>query len=257
MSRPAALITGSSRGIGLATAHSLAAEGFAVCVHGPVDDEELSRALTGIKSTGVKAAKTVGDISDLTCHDRLLDEAEAEIGTLSLLVNNAGVSVLSRGDVLDVSEASFDRCMAVNAKAMFFMCQAFSRRVLGRRRNDKRFYAIVNISSSNAVAVAVNRAEYCASKAAAAMISKTFAVRLGAEGIAVYDIQPGVIETAMTAPAMEDYRRRIGHEGLTLLPEIGRPEDIGRIVATLGSGKLPYTTGQTIAADAGLVVQRF
>ena len=119
------------------------------------------------------------------------------------------------------------------------------------------FYSLVNVSSSNAVAVAVQRGEYCASKAAAAMISKVFAVRLGGEGIAVYDIQPGVIETDMTRAVKETYQRRIAEEGLTLLPRMGTPSEVGRIIATLASGALPYTTGHAISADAGMLVQRF
>jgi NAD(P)-dependent dehydrogenase (short-subunit alcohol dehydrogenase family) len=187
----------------------------------------------------------------------MLDAAEAGIGQLSTLVNNAGVSVMSRGDLLEVSEESYDRCMAVNAKAMFFLSQAFARRLLSRPRDDGRVYSLVNVSSSNAVAVAVQRGEYCASKAAAAMISKVFAVRLGGENIAVYDIQPGVIETAMTNVVKDTYERRIRDEGLTLLPRMGKPEEVGRIIATLASGALPYTTGHVISADAGMLIQRF
>ena len=121
---------------------------------------------------------------------------------------------------------------------------------------SERFHAIVNVTSANAVAVAVPRAEYCASKAAAAMVSKTWAVRLGAEGIAVYDVQPGLIATEMTAPVIADYEKR-AQEGLTLFPRVGQPEEMGGIIAALASGRLPYTTGQAISADAGMLVPRF
>ena len=139
---------------------------------------------------------------------------------------------------------------------MFFLTQAFSRRLLARERDRSLFHSIVNITSSNATAVAVPRAEYCASKAAAAMVSQTWAVRLGAEDIAVYDVRPGVIATDMTAPVMDDYTKR-AEDGLTLFPRVGTPQDMGQIVASLASGKLPYTTGQVIAADAGMLVPRF
>jgi NAD(P)-dependent dehydrogenase (short-subunit alcohol dehydrogenase family) len=171
-------------------------------------------------------------------------------------VNNAGVGVLQRGDLLDVSEASWDRCLAVNSKAVFFISQAFARRLLARERPADVFHSIVNVTSSNAVAVAVQRSEYCASKAAAAMVSKALAVRLGPENIAVYDVQPGLIATDMTAPVIEMYRKR-AEEGLTLMPRIGQPEEMGAIIATLAAGRLPYTTGQTISADAGMLVPRF
>ncbi|MBN9073213.1 MAG: 3-ketoacyl-ACP reductase [Rhizobiales bacterium] len=255
--RQAALVTGSSRGIGLAAAVELAKKGFDVALNGLADDAELTAARDAVAAHGGKVVKVVGDVSDLAGQAAMLDAAEAGIGELSTLVNNAGVSVLSRGDLLDVSEESYDRCMAVNAKAMFFLSQAFARRLVKRVRDDGRFYSLVNVSSSNATAVAVQRGEYCASKAAAAMTSKVFAVRLGMEGIAVYDIQPGIIETAMTSVARESYERRIREEGLTLLPRMGHPEDVGRIIATLAGGELPYTTGQVISADAGMLVQRF
>ncbi|QIG50486.1 3-ketoacyl-ACP reductase [Nordella sp. HKS 07] len=255
--RHAAFVTGSSRGIGLAIAEALAESGFDIALNGPAVDAELAAAAERVARHGGKVVTIVADIGDIKRHERLLDEAEAVIGPLSTLVNNAGVSVLSRGDLLDVSEESYDRCIRINAKAMFFLSQAFARRLVKRARDDERFYSLINVSSSNAIAVAVQRGEYCASKAAAAMISKVFAVRLGPEGIAVYDIQPGVIETAMTSVAKESYQRRIADEGLTLLPRMGAPADIGRIAATLARGDLPYTTGQVISADAGMLVQRF
>ena len=251
-----ALVTGSSRGIGLATAEALAREGFAIAVNGPAADDELASAVDRIKALGARVIAAPFDVTDIAGHDAQLARIEAELGPLTTLVNNAGVGVLQRGDILDVSEASWDRCIAVNSKAMFFLSQAFARRLLARERPAALFHSIVNVTSSNAVAVAVQRAEYCASKAAAAMVSKTLAVRLGAENIAVYDVQPGLIATDMTAPVIEIYRKR-AEEGLTLLPRVGQPEEVGAIIATLASGRLPYTTGQAISADAGMLVPRF
>ncbi len=256
MSRPAALVTGSSRGIGLAAAVALAHEGFSVAVNGPQMDDELQGALNTIRAIGVPAVAAALDVAEIGAHDEHLAAIEAEIGPLTTLVNNAGVGVMQRGDLLEVSEASYDRCMTVNAKAMFFLSQAFAKRLVKRDRDENLFYSIVNVTSSNAVAVAAPRAEYCASKAAAAMISKTFAVRLGQENIAVYDVQPGLISTDMTAPVIETYDQR-AKDGLTLFPRVGQPEDMGRIIASLASGKLPYTTGQAISADAGMLVPRF
>lgn len=252
----AALITGSSRGIGLGAARELAKEGFAIALNAPAEDAEMIEALTEIKALGVPTIAMCFDVADLRAHRSMLDEIEHQIGPLTTLVNNAGVGVMQRGDPLEVTEESYDRCMAVNAKAMFFLSQAFANQLLNRGRDDTLFYSIVNVTSSNAVAVAVPRAEYCASKAAAAMISKTFATRLGDENIHVYDVQPGLIDTQMTAPVIEEYEQR-AKDGLTLLPRIGTPGDMGKIIAALASGKLPYTTGQTISADAGMLVPRF
>jgi len=254
--RQVALVTGSSRGIGLATAEALAREGFAVALNGPADDAELKAAVARVEALGGPVLAAPFDVTDLAAHDAALARLEAALGPLTTLVNNAGVGVMSRGDLLEVSEASWDRCLNVNAKAMFFLSQAFARRLLARDRPAGLFHAIVNVTSANAVAVAAQRAEYCASKAAAAMVSKAFAVRLGGEGIAVYDVQPGLIATDMTAPVIESYARR-AEQGLTLIPRVGQPGEVGAIIATLAAGRLPYTTGQAISADAGMLVPRF
>ncbi len=252
----AALVTGSSRGIGLGAAKALAAEGFAIAVNGPQEDAELSAAVEQIAALGVPVVAAPFDVSDIGAHDAALDKIEAAIGPLTTLVNNAGVGVLQRGDMLEVTPESFDRCISVNTRGMFFLSQAFAKRLTGRERSPDLFHAIINVTSSNAEAVAAPRAEYCASKAAAAMISKTLAVRLGPEEIAVYDVRPGLIETDMTAPVIAEYDKR-AKDGLTLFPRVGQPEEIGRIIASLASGKLPYTTGQVISADGGMLVPRF
>lgn len=254
--RQVALVTGSSRGIGLAAAEALAREGFAVAVNCPSEDDELKAAVARIAALGVPVVAAPFDVTDIGGHDAHLAKIEAALGPLTTLVNNAGVGVLQRGDLLEVSEASWDRCLTVNTKAMFFLSQAFARRLLSRERPADLFHSIVNVTSSNAVAVAVQRSEYCASKAAAAMVSKALAVRLGPENIAVYDVQPGLIATEMTAPVIDSYRKR-AEEGLTLMPRVGQPEDMGGIIATLATGRLPYTTGQAISADAGMLVPRF
>lgn len=253
--RPVALVTGSSRGIGLAVAEALAREGFAIALNGPAEDEELAAAARKVAALGVPVVAAAFDVTRIESHSVAFDRIEAELGPLTTLVNNAGVGVMSRGDMLEVSEASWDRCFGVNAKALFFLSQAFARRLLSRERSAL-FRSIVNVTSSNAVAVAVQRSEYCASKAAASMVSKALAVRLGQEEIAVYDVQPGLIATDMTAPVIDVYRER-AEQGLTLFPRVGQPEEIGVLIASLASGRLPYTTGLSIPADAGMLVPRF
>ncbi len=250
-----ALITGSSRGIGLSAAKALAAAGFALALNGPEDSAELAAAVAEVADLGPALAVPF-DVADLAAHGPALATIERELGPLTTLVNNAGVGVLARGDLLEVTEASWDRCHQVNAKAVFFLTQAFAQRLVARARDPDHFHSIITITSANARAAAVTRSEYAASKAAAAMISQNFAVRLGPENIRVYDVQPGLIDTDMTQAVIDTYAER-ARDGLTLIPRVGTPEEVGRIVASLATGALPYTTGQVISADAGMLVPRF
>ena len=250
-------ITGSSRGIGLGAAVAFARAGFAVAINAPVEDDELQQALTVVSEAGGPAIAVAGDVADLSQHNAMLDRVEGAIGPLSTLVNNAGVSVLERGDLLDVTEQSYDRCHDVNAKAQFFLSQCWAKRLLARERDDGRFYSLINVSSSNAIAATETRGEYCSSKAASAMTTQVFAARLGRESIAVYDIQPGVIETAMTKPALDLYQKKIADEGLTLLPKVGSTAEAGQCMVSVATGLLPYTTGHVISVDGGMLVPRF
>jgi NAD(P)-dependent dehydrogenase (short-subunit alcohol dehydrogenase family) len=251
-----ALVTGARRGIGKAIALALAREGFDVAVNDLTPSSELDRTIAEIAACGRHAAAVVGDIGDLDQHQQLLDTAESALGPVTTLVNNAGVSVMSRGDLLDVVPESYDRCLDINARGTFFLTQAFARRLLARERTGDVHQSIITVSSANAAAPSVQRGEYCVSKAAVSMVSKLFATRLANEGIGVYEIQPGFIESDMTAPSKERYDRQIA-EGLTVIRRFGRPEEVGRIAATLALGLLPYTAGQIIAADGGLLTVRY
>ena len=249
-----AFVTGARRGIGKAIALALAEAGFDVAVNDAVQSPELDAVAQAIRGLGRKAVAVPGDISVNARHDAMFGKAEAALGPLTTLVNNAGVSVLNRGDLLDVTAESYDRCLDINTRGTFFLTQAFARRLLKLKSESHR--SIITVSSANAVAVSITRGEYCMSKAALSMMSKLFAARLSDEGIGVYEIQPGFIETDMTAPAKEKYDRLIG-EGLTVIKRFGSPAEIGRIAVTLATGLLPYTTGQIIQADAGLLTVRY
>ena len=95
--------------------------------------DELSNVASEIRARGRKSAAIIADIGAIEAHGKMLDEAEAALGPLTTLVNNAGVSVLSRGDLLDVTPESYDRCLAINTRGTFFLTQAFARRLAGRR----------------------------------------------------------------------------------------------------------------------------
>jgi NAD(P)-dependent dehydrogenase (short-subunit alcohol dehydrogenase family) len=247
-----AIVTGARRGIGRAIALALAEAGFDVAVNDAADSAELRATVADISARGVKAIAVIGDISDLTAHKTMLDTAETALGPLTTLVNNAGVSVQSRGDLLDVAPESYDRCLNVNTRGTFFLTQAFAKHL----RPSEHHRSIVTISSANASGVSITRGEYCISKAGVSMMSKLFAARLGNEGVGVYEIQPGFIETDMTAPSKARYDKLIDG-GLTVIKRFGTPEEVGRIALTLAQGLLPYTTGQIIQADAGLMMVRY
>ena len=256
MTKQVALVTGSTRGIGLNSAIALAKQGFNIAINGPEDNDELSNAVKVVENEGTKVYRAKFDVCEISNYDEVFQSIENELGPLTTLVNNAGVGVMSRGDPLAVTEESFDRCFNVNTKALFFLTQSFCKRLLSSTRDSNLQYAVINVTSSNAFAVAETRGEYCGSKAAAAMISKVFAVRLAREGIAVYDVQPGLINTEMTKPVIETYQQR-AKEGLCLIPRVGQPEEVGEVIATLATAKLPYTTGQVISVDGGMLVPRF
>jgi NAD(P)-dependent dehydrogenase (short-subunit alcohol dehydrogenase family) len=251
-----ALVTGARRGIGRAIALALAGEGFDVAVNDLGPSSELDDTVAAVSALSRRAAAVTGDIGDLAQHARLLDEARSAIGPLTTLVNNAAVSVMKRGDLLEVAPESYDRCLDINARGTFFLSQAFARRLLETQAPPGIHRSLITVSSANATAPSISRGEYCISKAAASMISKLFAARLGDDGIGVYEIQPGFIETEMTAPSKERYDKLIA-EGLTIVRRFGRPEEVGRIAATMALGLLPYTSGQIIAADGGLLTVRY
>ena len=247
-----ALVTGAARGIGRAIALALARAGYDVAVNDVAEGAELRATVAEIAALGVKSVALIGDISDVSSHGAMLDKAEAALGPLTTLVNNAGVSVQSRGDLLDVTAESYDRCLNVNTRGTFFLTQAFAKRL----KPSTSHRSIVTISSANAIGVSITRGEYCISKAGVSMMSKLFAARLSNEGVGVYEIQPGFIETDMTAPSKARYDKLID-DGLTVIKRFGTPEEVGRIALTLAQGLLPYTTGQVIQADAGLLTVRY
>lgn len=254
MMRGIALVTGGRRGIGKAIALTLAHDGFDIVINDMSPSAELDAAVAEVRALNRRCISVLGDISKIETHDAMLEAAE-KIGPLTTLVNNAGVSVLNRGDLLDVTVDSYDLCNDVNARGTFFLCQAFARRILGRKRADVH-HSIITISSANAVAVSIARGEYCVSKAAVSMVSKLFASRLSNEGIGVYEIQPGFIETDMTAPSKAKYDALI-EGGLTVVKRFGQPDEVARVASTMAQGLLPYTVGQAIAVDGGLLSVRY
>ena len=251
-----AIITGASRGIGRATALALAEEGFDIAAVAWKDSERFADLQKQIEGLGRHCVCFDFDISAKSSHEALLDAVVHQFGTIDCLVNNAGVSVLSRGDLLEVGEESYDRCFDVNTRGTFFLTQAVARRMTAGGPTSTAHRSIVFVTSSNAAAATIERGEYCMSKAALHMASRLFALRLAKLGIGVYEVQPGLILTEMTAPSKAKYDELIA-KGMTAEPRWGYPEDVARVIRTMAAGLLPYTVAQEVRVDGGLLIQRF
>jgi NAD(P)-dependent dehydrogenase (short-subunit alcohol dehydrogenase family) len=254
---PIAFVTGARRGIGRGIAQALADAGFDVVVNDLLDDAATRETLAAIGAKGRRAAFVQGSIADLPAHAELVAAAFGAFGTVDCLVNNAGIQVKVRGDLLDVTPASFDEILAVNLRGTFFLTQAVAKRMLAERRSTADPpRSIVTISSANARLVSLNRAEYCFAKTGLAMLSQLFALRLAEADVACYEVRPGVIRTDMTAAAKDRYDKLIA-EGLTPIRRWGEPEDVGRTVAALAQRSLPFNTGDAFHVDGGLHIKAF
>jgi NAD(P)-dependent dehydrogenase (short-subunit alcohol dehydrogenase family) len=250
--RPVALVTGGRRGIGRGIAFALAEAGFDLVINDLERDGDAEMTLAGLAERCARASLIVADVADLAAQPDLVEAAFGAFGRLDCLVNNAGVSVLSRGDLLEVTVESYDRCLGVNLRAPFFLTQRVARRMLQETppaSGPPR--SIVTITSVNAKTPSPARGEYCISKAGASMLTRLFALRLAPHGIGVFEIRPGIIRTPMTAPVAERYEREIAR-GITPIARWGEPEDVGRVVATVATGGLPFSVGQVIYVDGGL-----
>jgi NAD(P)-dependent dehydrogenase (short-subunit alcohol dehydrogenase family) len=252
--RPVALVTGANRGIGRGIAFALADKGFDVIVNDIQRTPDSEQTLAGLASRGASTEFSPHDISNTGGHAAFIDGAFNAFGRLDCLVNNAGVQVKVRGDLLDVSEESFDRLMNINLRGTFFLTQGVAKRMLTAPASST-FRSIITISSANAFFVSPNRPEYCFSKTSLSMMTKLFAVRLADAGIYCYDIRPGIIQTDMTAGVYDHYTKRI-EEGVSPVRRWGQPADVGQTIASLATGALPFSTGESIHVDGGLHIPR-
>ncbi|MDR6860452.1 3-ketoacyl-ACP reductase [Variovorax guangxiensis] len=254
--RRTAIVTGASRGIGRATALALAEEGFDIAAVAWRDAERFDALIANIEALGRRCSAFDLDISDRSAHEPFLDAVQGQFGDVHCLVNNAGVSVLQRGDLLEVGEESYDRCFDINTRGTFFFTQAVARRMVAAEAVAGTPRSVIFVTSSNAVAATIERGEYCMSKIALHMAARLYALRLAKEGIGVYEVQPGLILTEMTAPSKSKYDDLIAR-GMTADPRWGLPEDVARVIRTMAAGLLPYTVAQEVRVDGGLLIQRF
>ncbi len=251
-----ALITGGTRGIGLGIAKELALAQFDLAINGIRDEDSIGTALKELKSNGSDVIYVQGDISVTKDRQRLVDKTLEHFGKLNILVNNAGIAPSERRDILEASEMSYDRVMNTNLKGPYFLTQLVANQLIRQKKNDNTgFYCIINISSVSATIASVDRGEYCISKAGISMATRLWAARLGEFDIPVYEIQPGVIRTDMTAGVKEKYDKLFG-QGMAIQKRWGTPEDVGKIAAAMATGVIPYSTGQVVMVDGGMSILR-
>ena len=253
--KPVALITGGSRGIGLGIAQALVKQGYRVAINGVRAADQVVEPLKQLNAEGGEAIYCQGNVGSADGRRKIMEDIKAKWGQLNLLVNNAGVAPKERKDILEADEQSFDWLMGINLKGPYFLTQQAANWMIEQKtKNLKDSFSIINISSVSATIASVNRGEYCISKAGMSMSTKLWAARLGEFDIPVYEIQPGVIRTDMTAGVIEKYDKMIA-AGLTLQRRWGQPEDLGKTVIALAEGMIPYATGQIIHTDGGMTIQ--
>lgn len=238
---PVAVVTGAGRGIGLASAEALAGKGFRLAL-ADLPSVELEAAAA---RWGERAMALPGDVADFAAVQAQAAAVEARWGRIDVLVNNAGIS--QPKTLLEISEAEFDRTIAVNLKGCFNWCKAVAPGMVARGRGR-----IVNMSSVSATTggapSSVSKFAYCAAKAGIQGLTRALAKEL-APHVAVNAINPGAIETSLTAALISADRGAI--EQAIPLGRVGRPEDVAVVVAFLATVEPNFITGEMIDVDGG------
>ncbi|AND79866.1 3-oxoacyl-[acyl-carrier-protein] reductase [Streptococcus pantholopis] len=236
-----AFITGSTRGIGLATAHKFAALGANIVLNGrSAIKEEL---LAEFASYDVKVIAVSGDVSDYADAKRMAQEAQEKLGNIDILVNNAGIT--NDKLMLKMTEADFEAVLKVNLTGAFNMTQSVLKPMTKARQG-----AIINMSSVVGLTGNVGQANYAASKAGLLGFTKSVAREVAARGVRVNAIAPGFIESDMTDAIPDKMKESM----LTQIPmkRIGKAEEVAEVAAFLA--QQDYLTGQVIAIDGGMTM---
>ena len=237
-----ALVTGGSRGIGLAVATELASAGARVAVVAR-DEARAQAAAAGLPGEGHRGY--AADVADSEAVSALVKRVEEEMGSLDVLVNNAGVT---RDNVLmRIKDEDWDAVLDTNLRGAFNLMRAASRGMMKRRSGR-----IVNISSVVGVTGNAGQANYAASKAGLIGMTKSVAKELAGRGVLVNAVAPGYIETDMTAELPEAARTALMSN--IALGRLGKPEDIAPAVRFLAGPGASYITGQVLVVDGGMVM---
>ena len=232
-----ALVVGGSTGLGAATAKTLAEEGYAVAIT-YLPSEKLHSA-----PGDLQLPLDVRKVSDI---DKAIAKVEESLGPIDVLVNSAGINVQQYA--LDVDEATWDSIQDINAKGLFFVCQAAAKRMIARGKGN---YAIVNISSQMGLVGYERRVAYCASKAAVVNLTKVLAIEWAQHGIRVNAVAPTFIETPLTAPMFEEAGFRKEIESRSPMARVGKPSEVAEVIKFLCSDGASLMTGATLPIDGG------
>ncbi len=261
MNQAVILITGASRGLGRGIALHAAKSGHNVAINyagNKVAAEETAKLCRELASSPSQQFDIFqADIGISADRQRLVQEVLARFGRLDALVNNAGIAPRVRADLTEMSEESFDEVLGINLKGPFFLTQAVVNHWLKTTDKPrlKAGFKVLFISSISAYTASVNRGEYCISKAGLSMVTQLFATRLAEQGVQVFEIRPGIMETDMTSGVKEKYDALLA-QGLVPQKRWGKPEDIGLAVEAILSGSFPFSTGEVVNVDGGFHLKR-
>jgi NAD(P)-dependent dehydrogenase (short-subunit alcohol dehydrogenase family) len=242
-----AIVTGASSGIGRAIAIAYAQEGASVIladlIDSPLEGGETTLAL--IQKSGGQAAFERVDVGQWEQIDRLVSAAIARFSRLDIMVNNAAIS--SATNLLETTEAQWDRVLRANLTGMFHGCKRAVQQMIGQEPRDEVRGRIINLGSQQGIVNSPGETPYGVSKAGAIYLTRQIAVDYAAQGIVCNCISPGKIVTGRPQePALLEYARR-----RTPWPRLGRPQDIANAAVFLGSNRATYITGANLVVDGG------
>jgi 3-oxoacyl-[acyl-carrier protein] reductase len=240
-----ALVTGASRGIGRAIALQLAADGFAVAVNFSSNASKADDVVSQIQAGGGDAVAVQADVSDPDAVTQMFTRVADELGDVSVLVNNAGITDDSL--VLRMTAQQWDKVMNTNLRSVF-LCTKMALRPMLRAKSGR----IINISSVSGISGNPGQGNYAAAKAGIIGFTKSAAKEVGSRGITVNAIAPGFIRTDMTDALGETITDAVSEQ--VALKRLGLPEEVASTVGYLASEGASYITGQTIVVDGGLTL---